>query len=106
LRKAVAAKRIKSLVAAPDAMEGALPPTDKIEGPTEPKIKEDRVRQSELPIQLALKKRQRKVQAKELASSNVVTGRRMSKKKARKLMNAMERDKRELERKAAAMDLA
>ncbi|KAI6243748.1 hypothetical protein M3Y99_00038500 [Aphelenchoides fujianensis] len=103
LRKCFEAKRQKTRALVPDAMEGAAAP-EEAEKPKQ-KINEKRVRQHELPIRLSDNKKQLNIQVKELISEgNVVSGRRISKKKARKILNAKKRTERERERTQNAMD--
>lgn len=68
------------------------------------KINNNRLRNDTLPMNTPAKTNQLKVREKELATSSVVSGRRISKKKARKIMNAIKRNQREADRKAAFMD--
>ncbi|KAI6191240.1 hypothetical protein M3Y97_00206900 [Aphelenchoides bicaudatus] len=104
LRKCFEKKRQQSKATAHDAMEGA-PPAEEL-SVVEQKTNEQRIHKEDLPIMPVSKQNQIKIREKELAQSGVVTGRRMSKKKARKLMNAIKRDERENERKRSAMDMA
>jgi hypothetical protein len=106
LRKCFEEKRQKSKVIAHDAMEDTRPVVEEEPQVVQQKVNSERIRKETLPIMPLLKEKQRKVREKELIKSSVVTGRRMSKKRARKILNALERDKRELARKQAAMDLA
>ncbi|KAI6210661.1 hypothetical protein M3Y96_00351500 [Aphelenchoides besseyi] len=105
LRKCYESKRQKTRLLVPDAMEDAAAPEES-EKPKQ-KINEQRLRKDELPIQMSSKNAQRKIQLKEMSNSksNVVSGRRMSKKKARKVLNAANRAQRERERTQNAMDI-
>jgi hypothetical protein len=108
MRKCLAAKRLKYKITSGTAMEGAPLPTEEEDAAkaAEQKLNPDRIKKDTLPIKAPAKTNQLKVRAKELITSNVVSGRRMSKKKARKMINAMKRDEREAERKATQMDVA
>lgn len=108
LRKCFEAKRVKSLVVkSSDAMDAPVAEQAIEEiAKTMQKINDDRVKKDTLPIKLPLKQNQLKVRAKELLASNMVSGRRMSKKKLRKEINKIKRSEREVERKAASMDTA
>lgn len=91
-----------------DAMEGAPLDEQLIEQSkaVTQKVNDDRLKKESLPIMLPSKPSQLKVCEKELKVSNIISGRRMSKKKARKVLNQIKRNEREKERKAASMDTA
>ena len=120
MRKCYEEKRKKTLAKSGDAMApppseaatSAEPPAagdaaaaaDEAAAPVpRPKQNEKRLRKDDLPLQAARNSLQRRVNQRELAHSNIVTGRRMSKKKARKVINAANRAAREREREAAKM---
>lgn len=68
--------------------------------PQKPKVNEARLRKQDLPIVISAKTKAQKVNEGELRKSNVVSARRMSKKKARKVLQAQKRADKEKAEKA------
>lgn len=79
MRKCLAAKRLKSRLNSSNAMEGASLDEQTVESTktVTTKINNDRIKKDALPINPPPNKKQLKIRAKELAASNVVSGRRM-----------------------------
>lgn len=106
LRAFIKEKAKKKKTTLPDFMDADKEKESEEAEVRKPKVNEKRLRKADLPIILNAKtKPGLAVNEKELKRSNVVTARRLSKKKAKKMIKAQKRSEREKEKKLNGMEI-